>query len=147
MQCKIFAPFAAWALIVAAPPSLADPANDIRTRFEQWTDDFNQGQADRVCDLFSREAISNYRGQPERTYEEICALVQDSLSDPARTYHYQLDIREIIVEGELAVVRLAWTLFIAPLNVTSVEFGMDILRREADGQWRVIRYLAHEEPQ
>jgi steroid delta-isomerase len=126
--------------------ALADDAADLRARLEQWTDDFNAGRADQICDLFSKEAISSYRGQPERTYAEICALLQTSLADPAKDFRYQLDLREIIVERDLAVVRLVWTLFISPLNVTSVEPGMDIFRREADGKWRIIRYLAYEAP-
>ena len=141
--------FAGAALALLSTPALpvrADDAGDIRDRLEQWTDDFNAGRADTVCDLFSQEAISNYRGQPERTYPEICALLGSSLKDPAKKFHYQLDLREILLAGDLAVVRLTWTLFISPLNVTSVEPGMDVFRREADGKWRIIRYLAYEEP-
>lgn len=134
------------AIVAVMTPAMAGDADDIRARLEQWTDDFNAGRTDGICDLFSKEAISNYRGQPERGYGEICALLQDSLADPARDYRYQLDIRETIVEGDLAVVRLVWTLFIAPLNVTSTEPGIDVFRREADGSWRIIRYLAYEEP-
>ena len=134
--------------LLSAPafPARADDAGDIRARLEQWTDDFNAGRAANVCDLFSKEAISNYRGQPERTYREICALLGSSLKDPAKKFHYQLDLREILLAGDLAVVRLTWTLFISPLNVTSVEPGMDVFRREADGKWRIIRYLAYDEP-
>jgi uncharacterized protein (TIGR02246 family) len=133
--------------LTSMPPAHAADTDDIRARLEQWTEDFNAGRADEVCDLFSKEAISNYRGQPERNYEEICALLQKSLADPARDYRYQLDLREIIVEGDLAVVRLTWTLFVSPLNITSVEPGMDIFRREADGKWRIVRYMAYEEEQ
>jgi len=136
---------AAWLALAAVPPAGAAPADDIRARLNQWTEDFNAGRAEAVCDLFSKDAISNYRGQPERNYDEICGLLQDSLADPARDFHYEIDIREIIVEGDLAVVRLTWTLFIAPLNITSVEPGMDIFRREADGKWRIFRYLAYED--
>jgi ketosteroid isomerase-like protein len=135
-------------VLVAVPglPASADEAGDIRSRLERWTEDFNTGRAETVCDLFSKEAISNYRGQPERTYDEICALLKTSLADPAKKFHYELDLREIIVEHDLAVVRLAWTLFISPLNVTSTEPGMDIFRKEADGKWRIIRYIAYESP-
>lgn len=132
---------------MAAVPAYADATDDIRARLETWVDDFNNGRADAVCDLFSQEVVSQYRGQPERDHMGICDLLQDSLADAARDYHYELDIREIIVEGDLAVVRLTWTLFITPFNITSVEPGMDILRREADGKWRIIRYLAYEEEQ
>ena len=133
--------------ILAAGPVWADASDDIRTRLETWVDDFNSGRTETVCDLFSVNAISQFRGQPERDYAAICELLQDSLADQARDYHYALDIREIIVEGDLAVVRLTWTLFITPLNVTSIERGIDVLRREADGKWRIIRYLAYEAEQ
>jgi uncharacterized protein (TIGR02246 family) len=130
-----------------APQAIAGEVDDIRARLEQWTEDFNERRADAVCDLFSKDAISNYRGQPERNYDEICDLLQKSLADPARDYRYELELREIIVEGDLAVVRLVWQLFITPLNVTSVEPGMDVFRKEPDGKWRIIRYLAFEEAQ
>jgi uncharacterized protein (TIGR02246 family) len=130
-----------------APQAIARDVDDIRARLEQWTEDFNERRADAVCDLFSKDAISNYRGQPERNYDEICDLLQKSLADPARDYRYELELREIIVEGDLAVVRLVWRLFITPLNVTSVEPGMDVFRKEPDGKWRIIRYLAFEEAQ
>jgi uncharacterized protein (TIGR02246 family) len=133
--------------LLVAPAAIAADADDIRARLEQWTEDFNRGRADVVCDLFSKEAISLYRGQPERNYDAICDLLQKSLADPARDYRYELDLREIIVEGNLAVVRLVWRLFIVPLNVTSVEPGMDVFRKEPDGRWRIIRYLAYEEEQ
>ena len=137
---------AALALSAGAAPARADDAADIRGRLEQWTDDFNAGRADAVCDLFSKEAISDYRGQPERTYDDICALLKSSIADKARQFHYQADIHEIIVEGSLAVVRLTWSLQVMPMNVTSEEPGMDIFRREADGKWRIVRYLAYEAP-
>ena len=132
------------ALVVAAhSAAVADDAADIRARLEQWTEDFNAKRADAVCDLFSKEAISTYRGQPNGT-DEICELLQKSLADPARRFHYALDIREIIVEGSLGVVRLTWSLQVMPLSVTSEEPGMDIFRKEADGKWRIIRYMAFE---
>ena len=150
-QPKVKAAMHKWAWLAALAALLttgatADEAATIRTRLEQWTDDFNAGRADAVCDLFSRKAISNYRGQPERRYEEICALLQDSLADPAREFRYALDVHEIIVEQDLAVVRLTWTLQISPLNLISVEPGMDVFRKEVDGEWRIIRYLAYEAP-
>jgi steroid delta-isomerase len=146
-KSMVYAALAASLALAVVPAAGADDTDDIRARLEQWTDDFNGGRADAVCDLFSEDAISTYRGQPERGYEEICELLQSSLADPARDYRYDLEIREIIVEGDLAVVRLVWTLFIVPLNIASIEPGLDVFRREADGQWRIIRYLAYEEEQ
>lgn len=141
---------AAPALLVAAAlaaqqPAAASDVDAIRDRLERWVEAFNAGDAGEVCDLFSAGVIAEFRGQPQRDYDGVCRLLQESLADPARDFHYALDLHEIIVEGNLAVVRLTWTLFISPLNVTSVEPGLDVFRREEDGVWRIIRYLAFEE--
>jgi ketosteroid isomerase-like protein len=133
-------------LVTGAAPAIADPAADIRSTLEQWTDSFNAGKAAQVCDLFSRDLIADFRGQPERRYHDLCTLLQQSLNDTTRKYKYALRIKEIIAAGEIAVVRLEWRLEISPLNVTSVEPGMDMFRREPDGRWRIIRYLAYEAP-
>lgn len=135
------------ALVVSAGPASADDAADIRTRLERWTEDFNQKRIEPVCDLFSKELISTVRGQGDTDYATRCDILTRSLADPAREYHYDLNLHEVIVEGDLAVVRLTWTLFVSPLNVTAVEPGIDIFRKEADGKWRIIRYLSYEEEQ
>ena len=132
------------------PSHAADsPDREVRARLEQWTEDFNAGRADKVCDLFAPDLVSNFRGQPERGYDELCGLLQRSLSDGARSYSYALDLKEIIVSGDLAVVRLVWTLTIESKGgqgqITSVEPGMDIFRRQPDGKWRIARYIAYEE--
>jgi ketosteroid isomerase-like protein len=135
------------ALVLAAHPAAADDAADIRARLERWTEDFNQKRIEPVCDLFSTELLSTVRGQGDKDYAARCDILTTSLNDPARDYHYELDVHEVIVEGDLAVVRLTWTLFITPLNVTAVEPGIDVFRKEADGKWRIIRYLSYEEEQ
>ena len=48
--------------------------------------------------------------------------------------------------GDLAVVRLDWTLEVSPPGQKEVETGMDIFRKENGGAWRVIRYMAYEAP-
>jgi ketosteroid isomerase-like protein len=139
-------------LLVAAPASrsLADSAEDqVRSRLQQWTRDFNDGNAEAVCDLFSAELRYDFRGYPERGYQDVCARLHGSLRDKSKRYTYGLDIREIIVSGDLAVVRLAWTLSVVLHNgqvVTSVEPGMDIFRKAPDGQWKIVRYIAYEAP-
>jgi ketosteroid isomerase-like protein len=46
-------------------------------------------------------------------------------------------------------VRLVWTLKTTQLNAgeqrTSVEPSMDVFTRQADGYWKIIRYIAYEE--
>jgi ketosteroid isomerase-like protein len=55
-----------------------------------------------------------------------------------------------MVSGDLAVVRLTWTLKVrnegASGDVTSEEVGLDVFRRQPDGRWKIIRYTAFEAP-
>jgi steroid delta-isomerase len=140
-------------LLFAAPASraVAESAEEaIRATLLQWTKDFNAGNAEKVCNLFSPELRYDFRGYPERDYDDVCSRLQRSLKDTSKRYTYALDIREIIVTGDFAIVRLTWTLVVALPNgqaVTTVEPGMDILRKAPDGQWKIVRYLAYEAPE
>jgi uncharacterized protein (TIGR02246 family) len=120
----------------------------IRAALTQWMADFNAGDADKVCALFAPDLIAQYRGQPERDYQGLCDLLKRSLSDRSRTYTYSLAIKEILVAGDLTVVRLTWTLRVKPKDgagdTTSDEPGMDIFRRQGDGSWKISRYIAYE---
>ena len=84
--------------------------NDIRATLEKWTKDFNAGNSTDVCALFAPDLISSYQGQHEGDYNSLCAQLLASLNDPVKTYHYSLQIKEILVCGDLAVARLTWLL-------------------------------------
>jgi uncharacterized protein (TIGR02246 family) len=122
----------------------------IRATLTQWMADFNAGNAEKVCDLFAPDVVAQYRGQPERGYDALCDLLKRSLGDRSKTYRYALAIKEIVVEGDLAVVRLTWTLTVrgkdAASETTAEEPGIDVFRRQGDGSWRISRYLAYESP-
>ena len=133
----------------AAADAAGEPESAIRTALAAWNADFNAGNKDRICDLFAPDLRYDYRGFPERTYADICALLQGSLGDETRTFSYALDIRDVIVAGDLAVVRLTWTLTARPAGgggaSISREPGIDIFRKQPDGSWKISRYLAYEE--
>src|SRR5262245_36840110 len=121
----------------------------IRAALTQWMVDFNAGRAEKVCDLFARDLVAQYRGQPERGWDALCDLLKRSLADRGKSYSYALAIKEILVEGDLAVVRLAWTLTVRSKDAaetTSIEPGIDIFRRQADGSWKISRYMGYESP-
>lgn len=133
-------------VLAMPPPAAADDAAEIRARLTQWTKDFNAGHKDAACDLFSKELISDFRGQGEANYSTRCALIVKAIDDPARKFKYQLHIKEIMTSAKLAVVRLDWTLEVSPPGQKEVETGMDIFQKENDGVWRIIRYIAYEAP-
>jgi steroid delta-isomerase len=130
----------------AQPTTSAETA--IRDALATWTRQFNAGKADAVCGLFAADLRYDYRGFPERGFNEICGLLRRSLSDRTKHYSYSLQIKEVIVSGDLAVVRLVWRLKIVPVGAAdatvSEEPGIDIFRKHPDGGWKIIRYIAYE---
>jgi uncharacterized protein (TIGR02246 family) len=142
------APGAAPAARADTSPRAAEQA--IRATLATWAADFNAGRADRVCALFGADLRASYRGFPDRTYQETCDLLRQSLTDQSRGFGYGIDIQEVLVSGDLAVVRVVWRLTVTPHDgsapTTSQEPGMDVFRRQGDGSWKIIRYLAFEAP-
>jgi uncharacterized protein (TIGR02246 family) len=140
-------------LVIAVPVRAAaeDSAEAaIKSALGQWMQDFNAGNAEKACALFAPDLRYDFRGYPERDYRDICDRMQRSLGDKSKTYSYDLDVREIIVSGDIAVVRLVWKLTVTLPNgrqVVSVEPGMDVFRKEPDGAWKIIRYIAYEVPE
>jgi uncharacterized protein (TIGR02246 family) len=109
--------------------------------------DFNAKRADKVCDLFAPDARADVAGRPERDHKAVCDVLTRSLNDPTRSYDYKFDIKEVLVFGDVAVVRLVWTLTVKQKDgseTTAVEPGMDLFRKEAEDTWRIIRYMSYE---
>jgi ketosteroid isomerase-like protein len=134
-----------------AAAQTGDRAQDeIRTALLKWTADFNARNTGEICDLFAPDLRYDFQGFPERGYEDICKLLRRSLSDPGKRYSYAPPaIKEIIVAGDLAIVRLTWTVTVqgagaAAQEITSEEPGIDIFRKQPDGRWQIIRYMAYE---
>ena len=121
----------------------------IRDALSKWAEDFKARNSERICDLFDPALRYDFRGAPERGFENICTLLRRSLSDKTKRYTYAANIKEVIVSGDLAVVRLVWTLKVkrvgAARETVSREPGIDIFRKQPDGSWKIFRYLAYEE--
>jgi uncharacterized protein (TIGR02246 family) len=145
--------FALFALVTLLPLKvLAEDSAEaaIRASLAQWMQAFNSRDVEKACSLFAQDLRYDFRGYPERDYRDICDRMQRSLNDTSKTYSYDLDVREITVSGDMAVVRLIWKLTVTLPNgqqVVSIEPGMDVFRKEPDGAWKIIRYIAYEAPE
>ncbi len=122
----------------------------IREALTGWMADFNAGRVDRVCELFATDLRYDYRGLGERDYRQMCSGLQRSLGDPLRHYRYALEIKDIIVSGDLAVARVLWTLTTetqaASAPTVTHEHSLDVFRRQADGRWKMTRFVAYDSP-
>ena len=136
-------------MLAGAGAAQADDTSDqaaIRVALTQWTDDFNARRAEIICDLFEKDVVADVRTTPEETFDMVCDRLKGVLRDPARRYSYAPDIKEILVFGDVAVVRLVWTLTItggAEGDAKSAETGMDLFRRQPDGGWKIMRWMAY----
>ena len=144
---RVAVPAVAMMLYVAAARA-GDDAAAVEQQLRQWTEDFNAGRVEVVCDLFAPDLIANYRGQPEMSFDSLCSALQRALTAGPRDYHYALELDEIMVSGDMAVVRLIWHLTVTDketgATATSSDRGIDVFRRQPDGQWRIARYIAYE---
>jgi steroid delta-isomerase len=138
--------FAAFSSVAGAKTLAEDPAAIIRTALEQWRDDFNARRAEHICDLFALDLRYDFQGLPEQTYPMLCDRLHRALSNTARSIHYGLKIKEIIVSDRIAVVRLTWISTDTDeggQQVTHDETGLDVFGRQSDGNWKIIRYIAY----
>ena len=87
---------------------------------------------------------------PERNYNAMCEALHRTLGDRSKTLTYSFDIKEIIVSGDMAIVRLVWTSKLSQSGSAQVietrEPGLAVFRRQSDGTWRISRYMAYEAP-
>jgi uncharacterized protein (TIGR02246 family) len=145
----LLAPMLALVRAASAEPTPGAAEQAIGKALTEWRLAFNAGDTGAVCNLFAPELRYEFRGFPERGFDDICLMLRGTLADPARKYSYDLTIKEIIVSGDLAAVRLVWTLTVKRPGqmggTASYEPGLDLFRRQADGTWKIIRYIAYEE--
>jgi uncharacterized protein (TIGR02246 family) len=143
-----------WLAAVTGSPATAQSdavaEKAIRDALSTWTSEFNARDAKRICDLFAPDLRYDFRGSPERDYNAMCSLLRRALSDQSKKFTYSFDIKEIIVSGDIAIVRLVWTSRVSQEGSSQVtetkEPGLDVFRRQPDGKWRIARYIAYEAP-
>jgi uncharacterized protein (TIGR02246 family) len=132
----------------AMTPAYADPAADktaIMQRFERWTAAFNARDPTGVCDLFAPDLLYSIPEVLQGTRETMCKNLAKLVARPDIRLRYDSpDVHEILVAGDVAVVRLAWTLTVEVNGAkdTTTEEGMDIFRRQSDGRWSIARFIA-----
>jgi uncharacterized protein (TIGR02246 family) len=136
------------AAVDAATPARADVDSDtaaITNRLQRWTEAFNARDAAGVCDLFAPDLISTVSEALDGNRDALCGRLSAVLAKPGLQLHYDSpDLREIIVCGDIAIVRLFWTLTAREgvKSSVSTEAGMDIFKRQPDGKWSIARFIS-----
>ncbi|MGB7099165.1 MAG: nuclear transport factor 2 family protein [Xanthobacteraceae bacterium] len=132
---------------IAQPSDIGQTA--IRATLAKWMEDFNARNVDGSCRLFSPDLHYDYRGSPERDYKDMCEGLRRALTDPTKRYAYSLAVKDVLVSGDLAIVRLTWTLTVTQPDAqpeVSKEHGIDVFKRQPEGTWKIVRFIAYDEP-
>lgn len=135
-------------LLALAAPAAADPVADeaaIRQRFADWTAAFNARDAAGACDLFAPDLRYTLPEQIDGAQATMCGNLARVLARDDLGLRYDPPaIHEIILSGDLAVVRLTWTLTATTKGESDVttEEGVDVFRRQPDGRWSIARFIA-----
>ena len=117
----------------------------ITDRLHRWTTAFNAQDLATVCGLFAPDLSYTVDDILNGSRDGLCAGIRAALARRDLKLHYdEPAIHEILVSGDLAVVRLTWTLTTEKTGVRDVttEEGMDVFRRAPDGLWSIARYIA-----
>jgi uncharacterized protein (TIGR02246 family) len=136
------------ALVAATTAARSDSATDeaaIRQRLERWTAAFNAKDVAGACDLFAPDLVYSIQDVVNGTQKTMCTNLAKVLGRSDIGLHYAVPaIQEIIVSGDVAIVRLTWTLTVqrGDATDTTTEEGMDFFRRQPDGRWSIARYIA-----
>lgn len=131
---------------VTAPLARADETADeaaIIARLRGFADAFNAHDEAGFCDIFAPDLIATIPFALESRRESLCGNLNRLLASPDLRLQYDYpDIREIIVSGDIAVVRIVWMLTVrkGTEQDTTPEGGIDVFRRQPDGRWSIARF-------
>src|SRR3984957_20419125 len=113
-------------------------------RLHRWTAAFNSKDLAGVCGLFAPDLSYTVDGILNGSRDRLCGNLAAALSKPGVDLHNdEPTIHDILVSGDLAVVRLTWTLTAEKNGARDVttEEGMDVFRRAPDAVWSIARYI------
>jgi ketosteroid isomerase-like protein len=124
----------------------AKAEREIRSALASWVEAANRGDWKEALKVWAPDLIGWYPGTPDDTYER--EVERAARAGPPRT-KYQVDIREVMVSGPMAVVRDVWTFSTkgagGPPSVEKVK-SFEVWKRQPDGRWKISRWISAPEP-
>lgn len=126
----------------------AKSRQEIINLLQKWPQDFNAKNIEATCGLFAPDLIASYPGTADKNYQEMCRTLNAAMTDSNKIFSYETpNIEQIIVQGDLGVVRLIWNLKISHKNQLNTELikekGLDIFKRQKDGSWKIAISYAY----
>jgi ketosteroid isomerase-like protein len=128
--------------------SAASDEARIRKRLAQWVEQTRAGNRVAAAEIWAPDLVGWYPGQPDDSY----AREQESARRPrpagAPRSIPAVTVVEVMVSGDLAVVRDIWDISqVAGTDTTRQSLrSYEVWRRQPDGAWRIARWISAPEP-
>ena len=124
--------------------TVQDPKTDVdtlRRLIQETAKAINTNDAAGIMTHYSKEILVSYPGIPDTTYDEFDRSYRQMLS-PKTTTSTVPTIDEILVSGDLAIIRMMWSTTITDKvtgsSTTRQAKDLQVWRRE-DGTWKFFR--------
>ena len=113
----------------------------IRSRLAGWVKAFNAGDLKAAAQVWAPDLVGWAPEGEDDTYaREMEFASREAGKPPAATY--ALEINEVIVSGDLAVVRDTWTETPRAEPAKARRFrSFEAWRRQPDGSWKIARWI------
>ena len=114
----------------------------IRKALADWVEATHAGDRRRAARIWATDLLGWYPGQPDDTYDREMEQAQRN-QGKVPTTSIGLTVHEVLVCGDLAVVRDTWRYTRATLDPALPDsiWGYEVWRKQADGSWRISRWL------
>jgi steroid delta-isomerase len=115
----------------------------IRAKLAAWETAYNSGDRKTAFAIWAPDLVGWYPGIPDITWQqEKDALARPAPPAPRSSLHVQ--IVEVLVSGDLAVVRDIWT-ETPPAGSAAPATripSFEVWRRQPDGDWKIARWIS-----
>jgi ketosteroid isomerase-like protein len=110
----------------------------IRERLRLWIEQFNSGDYLGAASIWAPDLIGVVHGGPDDSYdrEQAGAEWYLHMRSPVRV---ALTVDEVLVDGDLAVVRDTWRETGGKKDETFR--SLEVWRLQPDGQWKIARFI------
>ena len=124
---------------------------EIRAKILRGAEGFERGDPAMILAHYARDVVLSYPGEPDMRYDTLAAGYAQLRARPATvTARTTPTFDEILVSGDMAVVRVRWTTTIADAaagrSSTRRMKDLQVWRRERDGAWMFVRGMHYREP-
>lgn len=124
----------------------------LRSAILKSAESFNKGDADAIMSPYAKDIVLSYPGLPDLGYDELVQSYREMVKrPPGVTVQTSPTIEEILVSGDLALIRVMWTTTTTeanpPRQATRRMKDFQVWRRESDGTWKFARGMHFRIPE